>query len=220
VTAADGTSLTVRGITVTPGPEVVIRHGNRLLLFADIVVGDHVQARGTMDGAALVASEIKVEQTGKGDDSEGELKGAISGLTSTAGCPVLTFTVGTTVVTTSAATEFDGVLCTALADGAIVEVEGTPQPDGSILATKVELEDDEEDSDEDAAKVEGLVSGLPGSGTCPTLTFTVGTTQVTTTAATTFKDVTCATLANDMTVEVKGVLQIDGSVVASKVELD
>ena len=102
--------------------------------------------------------------------------------------------------------EFDDVLCSVLANGAIVEVKGTRQADGSIVATKVELEDDEDDGDDDDdeedAKVEGLVSGLP-SGTCPALTFTVGTKQVTTSASTTFKDVTCATLVNGMSVEVK-----------------
>ena len=99
-----------------------------------------------------------------------------------------------------------------------MEVKGTRQADGSIVATKVELEDEGDDDEEDA-KVEGLVSGLP-SGTCPALTFTVGTKQVTTSASTTFKDVTCATLVNGMSVEVKGALQMNGSIAAAKVELD
>ena len=51
-------------------------------------------------------------------------------------------------MTTSAATEFDDVLCSDLANGAIVEVGGIRQPDGSIVAAKVELED-EDDEDED-----------------------------------------------------------------------
>jgi hypothetical protein len=150
VTATNGTSLTVRGITVTPAADAVIRHGNTILTLASIVVGDHVQARGTMSEGALEASEIKVEHTGKGDDDEdgdddSEVEGIISGLTSTAGCPVLSFMVGTTPVTTTATTEFDDVLCSALANGAVVEIDGTPQTDGSIIATKVELEDDTDD---------------------------------------------------------------------------
>jgi len=217
VTATNGTSITVRGVTVTPTAGAVIRHGHTSLTFASIVVGDHVQARGTMDEGTLEASEIKVEHTGRGG-GEAELEGIVSGLTATTGCPVLTFTVGTTTVTTSAATDFDDVLCSQLANGAIVEIKGTRQADGSIVATKVELEGEGDDDEEDA-KVEGLVSGLP-SGTCPALTFTVGTRQVTTSASTTFKDVTCATLVNGMTVEVKGALQINGSIAAAKVELD
>jgi len=211
VTATNGTSLTVRGVTVTLAAGAVIRHGNTTLTLASIIVGDHVQARGTMNGATLEASEIKVEHTGKGGDGDGEVEGIVSGLTATTGCPVLTFMVGTTTVTTSAATDFDDVLCSQLANGAIVEVKGTRQANGSIVATKVELAGN--------AEVEGLVSGLP-SGTCPTLAFTVGTKQVTTSASTTFEDVTCATLVNGMKVEVKGVLQMNGSIAAAKVELD
>lgn len=218
VTATNGTSLTVQGITVTPAAGAVIRHGNRILTFASIVVGDHVQVRGTTIEGSLQASEIKVEHTGNGDDDgddDGEVEGIISGLTATTGCPVLSFMVGTTAVRTTATTEFDDVLCSALANGAAVEIEGTRQTDGSIVATKVELEDDGDDDQE----VEGLVSGLP-SGTCPALTFTVGTKQVTTSASTTFKDVTCATLVNGMKVEVKGALQMNGSIAAAEVELD
>jgi hypothetical protein len=146
VTATNGTSLTVRGVTVTPAVDAVIRHGSTSLPLASIVVGDHVQARGTMGEGTLEASEIKVEHTGKGG-SDGEVEGIVSGLTATTGCPLLTFTIDTTTVTTSPATEFDDVICSDLANGAIVEVKGIQQTDGSIVATRLELED-EDDEDE------------------------------------------------------------------------
>ena len=151
VTATTGTSLTVRGITVTSAPDAVIRHGNSTLLFASIAVGNHVQARGTIDDGTLVATEIKVERT----DREGD-----------------------------------------------------------------ELEDDLDDDDDDGVKVAGQISGLPGGGTCPAVSFAIGTKQVTTSASTKFEDVTCATLANGLSVEVKGILQANGSIAATKVELD
>src|SRR6185436_14322105 len=50
VSAKFADTLTVNGTTVAGGPGVVIRHGNRTLTMADIQVGDHIQARGTMDG--------------------------------------------------------------------------------------------------------------------------------------------------------------------------
>lgn len=224
VTFVDATSLTVRGISVTLGPGAVIRHGHRTLTLADIHVGDHVQARGAMVAGALVATEIKVENTSRNDDDDDDddearslfgVEGVVSGITATTACPALTFMVGTTSVTTSATTEFDGMLCTALANGLVVEVKGVRQTDGSVLATKVEIEE----SDEDEAKVEGLVAGRAGD-TCPALTLTVGTTAVTTTAATKFEDVTCAALADGMRVEAKGVRQPDGSIAATKIELD
>jgi hypothetical protein len=212
--------LTVNGITVAGGPGVVIRHGNRTLTMADIQVGDHIQARGTMDGTTLVATEIKVEDTGNdNDEGEGgaELKGTVSAFSGAATCPAATFMIGTTKVTASATTVFDDVTCATLADGAIVEVEGTKQADGSILATKVEGEAGPDE-------VEGMIFALAGTGSCPALTFKVGSTLATATtvntnASTTFNGVVCTALANGARVEVEGTKQADGSITAASVEL-
>ena len=104
--------------------------------------------------------------------------------------------------------------------------------DGDLFFLVVDEEDKErndiaagDDEDDDGAKVEGKISGL--AGTCPALTFnvvtgttTVTTTKVTTNAATKFDDVLCTALANDAVVEVKGTKQTDGSILATKVELE
>ena len=220
VSAIAGGVLTVDGISVAAGPDAIIRHGNRVLTMADIEVGDHVQARGVMEGTTLVAVEIKVQDVGEGDGDDGEeveIEGLISGLTSTATCPVVTFTIGTTTVKTSAATQFDDITCAALANNTRVEVEGTRQADGSILATKVEAEAGPDE-------VLGTVFEFSGAASCPAATFKVGptlalATTVTTTAATTFSGVTCAALANGARVEVEGTKQANGSIVAASVEL-
>ena len=218
VTAKGTDTLTVRGVTVLVSTTTVIRHGHRTLTMADINVGDHVQARGAMDGTTLVAAEIKVEDTGNDNDDQNkvELKGTVAGLTGT--CPAVTFTIGTpaTTVKTNSSTTFDDVTCATLANGAVVEVKGTKQTDGSILATSIEKEDGPDE-------VEGRVFEL--SGTCPTLTFKVGATagtatKVTTSATTTFSGVTCTAIANGAKVEVEGTKQADGSIAASSVELD
>ena len=219
VSARFADSLTVNGITVVAGTGAVIRHGNRTLTIADIEVGDHVQASGAMEGTTLVATEIKVEDTGNdnGDVDEVELKGAVAGLTGTANCPVVTFTIGAANVTTSAATVFDDVTCATLANAAIVEVEGVRKADGSILATKVEAEAGPDE-------VEGTIFALSGTGTCPTLTFKVGpiesiATTVNTNISTTFTGVACTALANGARVEIEGTKQADGSITAASVEL-
>jgi uncharacterized protein DUF5666 len=218
VSAKFADTLTVNGITVAGGPGVVIRHGNRTLTMADIQVGDHIQARGTMNGTTLVATEIKVEDTGNdNDENQAELKGTVSAFSGAATCPAATFMIGTTKVTTSATTVFDDVTCATLADGAIVEVEGTRQADGSILATKVEGEAGPDE-------VEGMIFALAGTGSCPALTFKVGSTLATATTVntnslTTFNGVTCAALANGARVEVEGTKQADGSITAASVEL-
>ena len=230
VSATTFNSVTVNGITITAGPDAVIRHGNRSLTMGDIGVGDHLQARGTMTGTSLVAIEIKVQNTnGEDDDNVGDaatLKGAISGLSATAGCPTtpVTFMIGTTKVTTSATTVFDDVACTALANGALIEVTGTVAADG-IAATKVELQSGPNE-------VKGTVFELSGTPSCstatPALTFKVGATLATATTVktngtTTFTGgtpvLTCATLANGANVEVEGTTQADGSITAASVEL-
>jgi hypothetical protein len=227
VSAAVGDTITVNGVVIAAGIDTVIRHGNRMLTMADIAVGNHVVARGTMESARLVAIEIKVQPTGRGggdEDEDGDtdaLAGAISGLSAVTGCPVVTFTIGTQQVTTSAATVFDDVTCAALTNTALVEVTGTEQADGSILATKVELQSGPDE-------VIGTVFELTGTESCgtatPALTFKVGATAltattVTTTGTTTFTGVTCATLANGANVEVEGTEQADGSITAASVEL-
>ena len=220
VSATTGNTLTVDGVSIAAGPRADIRHGNRILTLADIEVGDHVQARGVMEGGVLVATEIKVQDTGRDNDDgdDDEIEGLISGLSATSGCPVVTFMIGTTTVRTSAMTIFEDVTCATLANTAQVEIHGIRQADGSILATKV-------DAEAGPDEVDGVVFEFSGAASCPTATFRVGptlsmSTRVTTTAATTFSGVTCAALANGARVEVEGTKQADGSITAALVKLE
>jgi Domain of unknown function (DUF5666) len=80
--------------------------------------------------------------------------------------------------------------------------------------------DDEDDDDADrdeANEVEGTVSAL--SGTCPAVTFTVGTRVVKTGNATVFED-PCTGIRNGVRVEVRGTRASDGTFTAARVELD
>ena len=79
-------------------------------------------------------------------------------------------------------------------------------------------DDDDDDEDRDDNELKGLVSAL--AGTCPAITFTVNAITVKTTSATTFDDGTCAQVQNNVRVEVKGVRQTDGSLQATRVELE
>jgi hypothetical protein len=153
------------------------------------------------------------------------LRGAISELSPIAGCPVVTFKIGTATVKTSATTTFDDVACSALANLALVEVTGTVAADGSIAATKVEAQ-------AGPNEVKGTVFELTGTASCatatPALTFKVGATLATATTVKTNTTtaftggtpvLTCATLANGANVEVEGTTQADGSITAASVEL-
>ena len=204
-----GNSLTVgtKMVNVTPTTRIV--HGDTVLTMASIHVGDRIHVHGTMNGTAIDAAKIEVQNgPGRGDEqNEIEMSGSISNKSGT--CPALTFTVGSTTVVTDASTRFKDVACAALANDMRVEVKGTKQSTGNVLATTVEAKQME---------LKGAISGM--SGTCPALTFTVSSTPVVTDASTQFKDATCASLANGMVVEVKGTMQAGGSLLATKVEAE
>jgi hypothetical protein len=81
-------------------------------------------------------------------------------------------------------------------------------------------DDDDDDDDEnrdEANEVTGTVSAL--SGTCPALTFAVGTRVVRTGSATVFDD-RCTDVRNGVRVEVKGTRMNDGTFTAARVEVD
>ena len=144
-------SFQIPGLTVKTTATTTIRHGNKTMQFSDLKVGDHVEARGTMDGTTLTATEIKVEQEGDDDHDEGdndrgdagqtEVSGIVSGSTGT--CPAVTFTVGSsTKVAVTKDTVYEGTSCAnATKNGAKVEVKGTKASDGTITATRVEIDD-------------------------------------------------------------------------------
>jgi hypothetical protein len=112
-----------------------------------------------------------------------------------------------------------------------VQVRGTR--DGStVTATEIKVEqngqggdadDDDDDDDDHEAEVQGKVSGLlnTNSNSCPGITFMIGTTKVTADKDTTYrKNLSCGTIKNDLKVEVEGIRQSDGSVLAKKISLD
>lgn len=67
-------------------------------------------------------------------------------------------------------------------------------------------------------EVEGEISSLQGS--CPNLQFTVSRRTIRTNAATDFRKMNCGELRSRMDVKVKGVVQADGSILATRVEED
>ena len=225
ITAIDLAARTLRvsGALVDVPADATIRRGSQALQFADLQVGDKVEIRGTVGTTSVRATEVRVDGERHGQLTERH--GVVSGLTGT--CPSLSFTIGTsTRVTTDGSTYFKDGACATVQNGVEVEVKGQPQTDGSILSMLVkqddeddDADDEDDDDDDDVNEVEltGEVSAL-GTGACPAITFTVRSTKVTTTSATRFKDIACAAVQNGVEVEVRGIRQSDGSVVATRVE--
>jgi len=216
-------SFQIPGITVKTTATTVIRHGNKTMAFTDLKVGDHVQAKGTKDGTALTATEIKVESDGE-DDGDGQqppatttpmtLSGTVSASTGT--CPSVTFTVESAKVTVNNATTYPQTTCAdATKNTANVNVTGTKQTDGSVLATSVSLTTATTPT---TTTLTGAISG--STGTCPAVTFTVQSTKVTVNSTTTYPQTTCADATKNIAnVKVTGSKQTDGSVLATSVSL-
>lgn len=88
----------------------------------------------------------------------------------------------------------------------------------AALAGSFSVREARADKGEGYTEIEGAVAGV--SGTCPTLSFTIAKTRITTGGETEFDDGECADVANGRRVEVKGTLQDDGTLLAKKVDLD
>ena len=129
-------TLRVNLQTVFVQQATFIRHGNRTLSLRELRVGDHVQVKGRRDGVSFVASEIKVEQGDDDGNDDNDLEGSINGLGGT--CPSVTFFIGSTKVTTNAATSYEDITCLTLANNQRVEITGNRANDGSIVATRIE----------------------------------------------------------------------------------
>ncbi len=139
VTAVSGTcpvlSFTVGGVVkVVTDASTKFEHGS----CGSLRVGVKVRVKGDMktDDGEVIAEEVDIEGH-PGGKNGGRIEGRI--VTRSGTCPTLTLNVNGVTVTTSAATDFDGVACTALAVGTKVEVEGELQG-STLVATKIERE--------------------------------------------------------------------------------
>ena len=162
----------------------------------------------TQADGSLKATTITIEEV-----PEAQLEGTVSSLGG--GCPALSFLVGTTRVTTDAATQFKGGACSEVATGSSLQIKGATQLDGSVKASEVSIKTVQE------TQLDGNVSGLTGA--CPTLRFTVtvsaGVATVTTNSATVFTGGSCSALTNGRRVQARGFAQSDGAVLATRVDL-
>lgn len=158
---SDGTSKTV---TVSAQTEFE----GSLHSFADLTKGERVEVKGTpqTDGAFAASSvEGENENDDQNDDAnEIELKGTITSLDSAHTSFILTLADKTTkTIHTTKQTEFDGGFqgFTDLKTGITVEVRGTDQSDGTLLASRVHREDD---GSNDSSGSDGHDGSGSGSG--------------------------------------------------------
>jgi len=181
--------------------------------FAALAIGTRVEVHGLRDSGGLLYA-TRVEAVGAQDGAD-EMRGPVSDLLTASHVFMLNGTL--TVNYAAAVFAPAGASEASLAAGVMVEVRGTLA--GNVfVATQIEIEDLEDavfrgkaDENQD---VEGFISGFtahPG-------VFQVNGRTVQTTSATLFEDGTAADLANDVRVEVDGVLDAQLVLVATRVE--
>ena len=185
---------------VTLGPGVTLPSG--------IANGSEVQVKTSSPAGTsgdIVATEVQLEDRAPGEDeNEVEVEGVVtSGNASN-------FMVGSQAVVTSASTQFVGVTPAGIVPGVRVEAEGELDAQKVLHATKVKLEDQEQQE----TKVEGVVTSGNASS------FMVGSQAVMTSASTEFKDGMPASVVAGARVEVEGTLDAQGVLHAEKVKFE
>jgi len=171
--------------------------------------GDAVEVSGLYDGTGVfVATRIEFDD----DAGDFEITGVVSNLDTAAA----RFNIGSLVVDYSQAMleDFDGG---TIRDGDVVEVEGNMLgAAGELIATEVENESPSFDGDDgDFGELEGFITRFVSA-----TDFDVNGFPVTTNAQTVFDDGTAAMLAVGVRVELDGVLDANGVLVASKVDFE
>jgi hypothetical protein len=140
LTASNG-RFTLNG--VTPGSVTLLFEGTSVdgsLPLGLIRAGDRVTIAVTINGSNVrldSRNDAHAKDDEDDDDDEDELEGRIANLRGA--CPNVTFEIQLTGVRTTDRTKFEGVSCTALANGMTVEAEGT-FANGVLQATKIERE--------------------------------------------------------------------------------
>ena len=201
----NGTRVDASRATITGGTLAALRTGNQLELHGAFVSGTFVANTLKIEDALSLSNNANASAAG-----DSEVKGSISALVS-----LSNFTVAGQKVDASRATLKDGTAA-SLISGTIVEVRG-PIVSGVLVATRLEFKSSAPVgtpplSNDVSFEATGTISGYLGVSS-----FTVGGQKIDASAAT-FKDGSPASLANGVTVQVKGNL-VSGVVKATSVEI-
>jgi DNA-binding transcriptional regulator of glucitol operon len=186
-----------------------------------VAVGAFVEVEGTMraDGS-MDATKIEVKSNPAGGDGRDELKGTVESLPNTQGF-VGDWRVAGRTIHVSAATVID-TEHGAVAVGAFVEIHGTQQTDGSINATRIEVNPSSGggsggSNEGQATGFKGTIQSLPGTANLiGDWTISGRTVHV---VSSTRLNREHGPFAVGVRVKVKGLLMSDGTIVATKIQV-
>jgi uncharacterized Zn-binding protein involved in type VI secretion len=177
------------------------------------------------DLRAGMRAHVRAHSKGGGEDeaTEVESEAEVRGPVTTVDPANKSFTIGTVKVLTDATTVFDDLTPAsfdAIKQDMVVEVDGTRNSAGDILATRVEGRPAAEGGDganPDDHELHGTVTAIADPS------ITIGGTKVTVTATTVFLPATTCSLANlkvGQAVEARGLFAADGSLTATRIECE
>jgi hypothetical protein len=145
-------SLKVAGRTVVTNADTKIKRGDQTITLGDVNVGDRVEVEGiSQSDGSVLASKITVENDENGDQNQNDEQVDFSGHVDSISAPILVVS-GRKVVTNGSTRIRRGDKTVTLGDlkiGDKVEVQGTGQADGSVLASKIKVEDGGDDENDD-----------------------------------------------------------------------
>lgn len=122
-------TFVVNGTTVMTNASTAISGG----ACANIIAGAHVEVKGVrQSNGSVLATRVSIEV------EEAEVSGKVTAMTGA--CPTLTLTVNSTIVLTNASTTFK-TACANIKVGTKVDATGSRQGNGSLLATRIGLDD-------------------------------------------------------------------------------
>jgi hypothetical protein len=126
--------LTVDTTTVRTSSSTTVKRRGDVQSLDTLKVGQSLHVIGTrQSNGSIDARLIEIDDDATG--GEFEIEGSMGGLKGS--CPSLTFGVNGFSIATNGSTTFDGTACTAFKNGDKVNVKGTKQADGSVLATRL-----------------------------------------------------------------------------------
>ncbi|HJR58450.1 MAG TPA: DUF5666 domain-containing protein [Vicinamibacterales bacterium] len=183
--------------------------------FADLENGVRVEVKGVQRDGFVYAQRIHINGDDEDGDDDQESSASIHGTLTAITGSVLT--VGGTTVHTTSSTEVkrrgDVQTLAELRIGQDLHVIGVRQPDGSIDARRIEINDDATGGE---FEIEGSAGGV--SGACLTLSFSINGYSIRTTATTIFDGIACSAIKSGTQLKVHGISQSDNSVVATVVK--
>jgi hypothetical protein len=210
ITAPD--TLTVAGTTVKVGDKTkIIGSGEGRLVFGDLKVGQLVTVMGRSSGGTVNADLIRLSDA----NSRVEIVGSVTAFNATS---LTVLSRGTSFnIKIDSKTETLGVLSI----GVSVNVSALLQTDGTLLATRIVVQSKKKEKDDDGDKgneVEGTIESIG------TDSFKVKGITIKVDSKTVFESDDKTIAFKDLKVgdhvEVKGTKQSDGSILASKVEVE